>query len=432
MADLRKIKLGFLNPLVPGDDDMSFDPYDLQDSVSAHQVISAQEDVFKRRNVFKGMTEFTGLVILAPTVIGSNSGFMDVIGAVVGNSQQYWKFKIHIPELHAALGNPCDVGNLGAAAASQAKQLMKAEKIIEHHPWIITKLPVSWTGNAIPKFGDIVKVKFTKGPSGGKQVEGEFVGIISSGNADSIKSYCNMAIYEQFNTYNSGATPSGGSNTTPAPLTLQQEELITDCRNSIENESTNLNPYHTPTPPSSDSPDSIPPIPTASLPVNVPANSPFITETDETKYFVVPSTIKFSDLSADFQQKITVMAKVFNCVTNGGKVEINSGRRTKAQQQELYDTWSKIPATNWKDPAGNTRCSLGTQPNLSGCITTPRNTTAYATEAAWQAQGGHASGDAIDCNSKPIIAALGGDLSQYGLKWGGTFDKKDDVHIEKA
>ena len=279
MADLRKIKLGFLNPLVPGDDDMSFDPYDLQDSVSAHQVISAQEDVFKRRNVFKGMTEFTGLVILAPTVIGSNSGFMDVIGRVVGNDQQYWKFKIHIPELHAALGNPCDVGNFGAAAISQAKQLMKAEKIIEHHPWIITKLPVSWTGTATPKFGDIVKVKFTKGPSGGKQVEGEFVGIISSGNADSIISYCNTAIYEQFNNYNGGATPSGGSTTIPAVLTLQQQQSIVNCRNSIASIDTDSDPYHIPTPPSSDSPDSImviPPAPTASLPTNVPANSPFI------------------------------------------------------------------------------------------------------------------------------------------------------------
>jgi len=384
------------------------------------------------------MTEFTGLVILAPTQITNNSGFMDVVGAVVGNSQTYFKFKIHIPELHAALGNPCDVGNFGAATESQAKQLMKAEKIIQHHPWIITKLPVDWSGTATPKFGDIVKVKFTKGPSGGKQVEGEFVGIVSSGNADSIKSYCNAAVYEKFDSY-SATTPSGGSTTIPTVLTLQQEKLISDCKNSINDESTTLNPYYIPIPESSQVSDSILDIGTSPTAPTTATTSPpdsvfFTAETDETKYFDVNNGVKFNELSEDFRKKITVMAKVFNCVTKGGKVSIISGKRTRIEQQDLYNEWAKITdTTKWKDTKGDTRCTNGTAPKLSGCITTPRNPSNYRTDAEWEAQGGHASGDAFDSqNWEAITATLGIDLSQYGLIWGGRFPKPDNVHFEKA
>jgi len=399
MADLRKIKLGFANPLQPGSDDMSYDPAELQDPISAHQIISAKEDVFKRRNVFKGMTEFVGLVILEPIIIETNSGVMDIISSLVGFKQNYYKFKIHIPELHAALGNPCDVGNFGAATESQAKQLMKAEKIIEHHPWITTKLPVDWTGAALPKFGDIIKVKFTKGPSDGRQIEGEFVGIISSGNADSIKSYCNAAVYEKFNSYSATAPSDSGATTMPRPLTLAEQNSIDGCKLSTDETKVPLS-YGT-----VDLSES-----TNSSVVSLPD----IAET--TKYFNINNNVDLGLLDSEFLKRITVMAKVFNCAT-GQKVTINSGRRTKEQQQALVDTWKKAgggPGTPTADGI-----TIPSDPNASG----------------WATGIGHSTGTAIDCGgatpggAPQIIAALG-DISQFGLQWGGEFNTPDVVHIQ--
>jgi hypothetical protein len=405
MADLRKVRIGFINPLEPGNDDISFDPFDLQDPVSAHRSITAQEDVFKRRNVFKGMTEFVGLIILAPIPIEENSGIIDVIGAVVGNNQKYYKLKIHIPELHAALGNPCDVGNLDNSISSKAQQLLKAEKIIEHHPWFITKLPVDWSGTAIPAFGDIIKVKFAKGPSGGKQVEGEFVGVISSGNAESIESFCNTAKYERFANYNPNSINIGSNNVSPVPLTLLQQQNIDACTLN-PNETSILTGYGTTM------------ILTGSTPSVTPSVVSLSDTTEVQNYFNIDNDVKLESLDAEFLKRITVMAKVFYCVT-GKKVQINSGLRTYAQQKSIYDKWKK---------AGG-----GPDTPTAAGYTTP----ADPDKPGWVTAIGHSTGKAIDCGQNTeggapqIIAALG-DISQFGLIWGGTFSTPDAVHIQMA
>jgi len=195
--DFRKSKLGFANPLKPSSDDISYDPYDLQDPTTAANVISAKEDVFERRNVFKGTNEYTALVITPPEDLISSivSGVYTAFQIGIGEQSKIVRLKVHIPELHACLGNPCDIGHY-ERASSEKEKLAIAEQIIENHPWVTARVNLSLFEN--PSFGDIIKIKFTKGPSGGAIEDAEVVQIMSRGNAESIKTYCDATLVDKY------------------------------------------------------------------------------------------------------------------------------------------------------------------------------------------------------------------------------------------
>jgi len=195
--DFRKSKLGFANPLKPSSDDISYDPYDLQDPTTAANVISAKEDVFERRNVFKGTNEYTALVITPPEDLISSivSGVYTAFQIGIGEQSKIVRLKVHVPELHACLGNPCDIGHY-ERASSEKEKLAIAEQIIENHPWVTARVNLSLFEN--PSFGDIIKIKFTKGPSGGAIEDAEVVQIMSRGNAESIKTYCDATLVDKY------------------------------------------------------------------------------------------------------------------------------------------------------------------------------------------------------------------------------------------
>ena len=183
-ADFRKSKLGFANPLIPNSNDISYDPYDLQDPTTASKIKAANKDVFKRRNVFKGTNEFSGLVISPPEDLISSivSGVYTAFQIGVGENVQIIRLKVHVPELHACLGNPCDIGHY-ERATSEKEKLAIAEQIIENHPWVTARVKFFDK----PVFGDIVKIKFSKGPVSGKMTDAEIVKVLSRGNSESIK-----------------------------------------------------------------------------------------------------------------------------------------------------------------------------------------------------------------------------------------------------
>ena len=194
-ADFRKSKLGFANPLIPNSNDISYDPYDLQDPTTASKIKAANKDVFKRRNVFKGTNEFSGLVITPPEDLISSivSGVYTAFQIGVGENVQIIRLKVHVPELHACLGNPCDIGHY-ERATSEKEKLAIAEQIIENHPWVTARVKFFDK----PVFGDIVKIKFSKGPVSGKMTDAEIVKVLSRGNSESIKTYCDDSIANKY------------------------------------------------------------------------------------------------------------------------------------------------------------------------------------------------------------------------------------------
>ena len=200
--DFRKTKLGFANPLIPSGDDISYDPVDLQDATTANQIANAQEDRFTRRNVYKGTREYVGVVIEEATILqtttgdsnGLFSGLANIFQIGAGSDNTYVKFKIHCKEIHAALPDPCDFARLDRITTDAQYKQAISEAIIQQHDHIVAKIK----NNEMPKFGDIVKIKFAKGPDGGKQQEAELVEILSSNNIESIKSFCDESLAQKF------------------------------------------------------------------------------------------------------------------------------------------------------------------------------------------------------------------------------------------
>ena len=118
----------------------------------------------------------------------------------------------------------------------------------------------------------------------------------------------------------------------------------------------------------------------------------------------------FDQLDPDFKARILKMAQDYKDKT-GSSITITSAYRSPADQEAIYQRWLA---------AGG---HIPDKPTAGG-ITTP---------AKPASQGGkgspHNSGVAIDSSeSKAVARTL--DLAQYGLRWGGTFTRPDDVHIQ--
>jgi hypothetical protein len=119
----------------------------------------------------------------------------------------------------------------------------------------------------------------------------------------------------------------------------------------------------------------------------------------------------FDQLDSDFKSRVLKMAKDYKDKT-GSSITITSAYRSAADQEAIYQRW----------------INAGGGPNrpTAGGITTPAKPVSAGGKGS-----PHNSGVAIDSSeSKNIARTL--DLAQYGLRWGGTFSKPDDVHIQLA
>jgi lysozyme len=123
-------------------------------------------------------------------------------------------------------------------------------------------------------------------------------------------------------------------------------------------------------------------------------------------------------LDDKFKQKLLAVLQAFK--TAGGKlpVQLASATRTQTDQERIYNTWLA---------AGG-----GPDKKTAGGITTPAKPVSMGGN-----YNAHTGGAAVDFGgaAESIAKAVGGnsgDLSKFGLKWGGTFSKPDEVHIQDA
>ena len=116
----------------------------------------------------------------------------------------------------------------------------------------------------------------------------------------------------------------------------------------------------------------------------------------------------FQQTSSAFQNALLSAAQAYNTAT-GQKITINSAYRDAAYQQQLYNRW----------------LAAGGGPNVptAGGITTPAKPGGKPES--------HGSGVAIDSSQSPLVNKTI-NLAQFGLRWGGTFTKPDQVHIQLA
>lgn len=214
MANIGDIADDFDNPQESGFDDISFDILDLQDPKSAVMLKNQAMDEFTRLNVFKGVTEFQGVVISNVKNVNESSGFLDVIASAVGATEARVAFKIHIPALHRQLGNPCNSLDLDKYGTTQEAKKIAIKKIVADHPWFVTKVwnGILGIGGDTPTPGDWIAVKFAKGPSGGRMIEGQIVRIIGKKTDQGI--LCPEDIISLFE--EGDANPLGGSSTSPS------------------------------------------------------------------------------------------------------------------------------------------------------------------------------------------------------------------------
>lgn len=212
----------FGNPLEPNSDDISLDVFDLQDPRAAIALKNQSFDEFTRRNVYKGVEIFQGLVISTPTEVDKPRGLVDIVYGSLGGGQTLRVFKIHIPSIHYPLGNPCDTDGLekfGPVDTADAKATT-IKKIINNHPWFYAKINNAVGGGSEIGAGDWVRVRFAKGPSGGKTIEGEIIEVIAKDIAPAIYK-CDDSIAGAFNNPSSNPTrlgnPPTGPRSTPDP-----------------------------------------------------------------------------------------------------------------------------------------------------------------------------------------------------------------------
>jgi len=121
----------------------------------------------------------------------------------------------------------------------------------------------------------------------------------------------------------------------------------------------------------------------------------------------------FEKLTTEFKNAILAAGQEYVAKT-GKKIQLASAFREQEDQERIYNTWVA---------AGG---HLPDTPTAGG-ITTP---------ALPVSKGGklnsHGAGIAIDAGAQAAEMANLVDLGKYGLKWGGTFQTPDKVHIQLA
>lgn len=228
LTNLQNTKLGFLNTLEPNSYDIAYDPNDLVDPISANLNIRSQEDVFKRRNVFDGVSEFLGVVIqVDDKPYKKNTGLVNSLAVAAGITNTVRRYKIHVPEMHAALGNPCEFGYFDRAA-NPTEDMGLAEQIVGMHPWYITQTFASLFNS--PTLGDIVKIKFAKGPSSGKQIEAQIIEVVGKYESAFYNTECEGVLTSLFNNSSNASTLAQASNPNSSVFTtgegLEDSSLV--------------------------------------------------------------------------------------------------------------------------------------------------------------------------------------------------------------
>jgi hypothetical protein len=123
----------------------------------------------------------------------------------------------------------------------------------------------------------------------------------------------------------------------------------------------------------------------------------------------------FDAMNGTFKDAILTMGKAYIAI-RGGKITITSCYRSPDYQNSMYQAW--LAAGGPTMPGGR---AYTTQ---FGWLTTP-------VPASVGKPDSHGSGIAIDSGQSSLIASTV-NLSTYGLVWGGTFSKPDQVHIQLA
>ena len=118
----------------------------------------------------------------------------------------------------------------------------------------------------------------------------------------------------------------------------------------------------------------------------------------------------FDQLDSDFKARILKMAQDYKDKT-GSSITITSAYRSSADQEAIYQRWLA---------AGG---HIPDRPTAGG-ITTPAKPVSAGGKGS-----PHNTGVAIDSSESKAVARTV-DLAQYGLRWGGTFSRPDDVHIQ--
>jgi hypothetical protein len=166
---------------------------DLDDAKSSVKSFYDASNYSNRLNIFKGMSTFQA-VCLSPPIVGR---IVDNLRTNDSNSNGFIMLKAHIPELHSQIGNPCDI--LDTKLAMEQKKILITNSI-KNHPWFVGDVLISNNSiTKLPSFGDIVRVKFQKNPSGGSMLYGVYKGIIRSSPSNSIEAECKENIIETFN-----------------------------------------------------------------------------------------------------------------------------------------------------------------------------------------------------------------------------------------
>jgi hypothetical protein len=114
---------------------------------------------------------------------------------------------------------------------------------------------------------------------------------------------------------------------------------------------------------------------------------------------------QFEKLTTAFKNAILAAGKEYKQKT-GKKITLASAYRSQEDQDRLYQRW----------------IAAGGGPGVptAGGITTPSKSV-----------GSH-GGVAIDAGQQAAEVASVVNLAQYGLRWGGTFNTPDKVHIQSA
>lgn len=157
-------------PQESGYNDISYDPFDLIDNKSAFTIRQSNMDVFTRLNVYKGVEVYEGQVIEEGKILSDkNTGLIDrAVQGLTGFGKLY-SIRVHIPAVHASLGNPCDIGKTELLNDEKGKK--QIQNLIRMHPSCLYYQTV----HEPPVVGSIVKVRFAKSPSGGKAIQGEVI-----------------------------------------------------------------------------------------------------------------------------------------------------------------------------------------------------------------------------------------------------------------
>jgi hypothetical protein len=187
-----------LNPFTRGSNSYYHDAEELTDKKSSLLAIYNEDNYVNRTNVFHGVTTYEGIVIDEPKLLTSltrdqQSSFTDL--DVTDNNK--YAMKVHIPELHSIIGNPCDVGDLKQLSQDQKK----AETInrIKNHPWFVGDTSDNILTSTRVTFGSIVSVSFEKSPEGGATINGIFNSLVEPSSIQSIEDLCDKKLSEIYN-----------------------------------------------------------------------------------------------------------------------------------------------------------------------------------------------------------------------------------------